>query len=119
RFLLSQLGPDFYGELQAEMIRGKQRFGEALLGRGGHRGEQKGRVLWFDYDTSDTLHHRYDDYKAVAHRSNAVAMGFEFDWNGLTTGGAFSRSDQASWGYGGQWAGEGHSENIGWVLKHN
>lgn len=119
RFLLSQLGPDFYGELQAEMIRGKQRFGEALLGRGGHRFEQKGRVLWFDYDTSDTLHHRYDDYKAVAHRSNAVAMGFEFDWNGLTTGGAFSRSDQASWGYGGQWAGEGHSENIGWVLKHN
>src|SRR5690606_37351897 len=86
RTLLSQLGPDFYGELQAEMLRSNQRFAESLLGRRGYRFRQGGRALWFDYDSADTEHRRHDDYKRVLHRSNEVAMGYEFEWEEWTTG---------------------------------
>jgi hypothetical protein len=115
---LSMLSPDFYGEQQAEFIRGSGRFGETLLDGGAFRYGQNGRLFWFDFQNADTSHSAYDDYKGARHQSTGFAMGIEQEFsNQWTFGLGFSLEDVDSSGYDGRWRADGYTERIGLVAK--
>ncbi len=118
RSLLSQLGPDFYGEHQAEMLRGSQRFGETALG-GGNRYFDQGRMIWFDFVNSDTLHDSYDDYKTTQLQTLGFSLGFESLISQRWSAGlSFSLEENRANGYSGLWTGEGTSQRIGGVIRY-
>ncbi|HEY1048431.1 MAG TPA: autotransporter outer membrane beta-barrel domain-containing protein [Prosthecobacter sp.] len=118
RALLSQMGPDFYGEQQAEMLRGTQRFGETVLSGGNTRFATKGRRIWFDVLGSSTYHGRFDDYKTTQQSSTGFALGFESlisrSWS---AGLAVALEDNMATGYEGRWSAEGTSQRVGGVVR--
>ncbi len=117
---LSMLAPDFYGEQQAEVIRGNQRFGELMLDGGAYRFGKKGRLLWFDFQNSDTYHSGYDDYKSVRHISTGYAMGFEQELrNKWIVGLGFSIEDNKADGYDGRWSASGNTERLAAIVKRD
>ena len=119
RDMLSQLGPDFYGEQQAEMMRGTQRFGEAILNGGSTRYALKDRMIWFDFLGSNTLHSAYDDYKTVRQQTLGFALGFEDMINAHWSAGiAVSFEDNSANGYQGRWNANGSTERFGTVLRY-
>ena len=119
RNLLSQLGPDFYGEQQAEMLRGTQRFGETILNGGSNRYSLKDRMIWFDFLGSNTVHSAYDDYKTVRQQTLGFALGFEDMINARWSAGlAVSYEDNSANGYQGRWNANGSSERFGSVLRY-
>ncbi|MFD0892672.1 hypothetical protein ACFQ5Q_03490 [Luteolibacter ambystomatis] len=117
---LSMLTPDFYAEQQAEVLRGSQRFGETLFDGGAYRYGKKGRLLWFDFESSDTVHHGYDDYKTVRQNSNGFAMGFEHELkDGWIVGAAAALEENTAGGYDGRWRANGDTERLGAIVKRD
>ncbi len=119
RELLSQLGPDFYGEQQAEQLRASQRFGETMMNGGSSRYALKERTIWFDFIGSNTLHSAYDDYKTVRQQTLGFALGFEEMISAHWSAGlAVSFEDNSANGYQGRWNANGNSERMGAVLRY-
>ncbi|MBB5030574.1 autotransporter outer membrane beta-barrel domain-containing protein [Prosthecobacter vanneervenii] len=119
RELLSQLGPDFYGEQQAEMLRGTQRFGETMLNGGSTRYSLKERTIWFDFLGSNTLHGAYDDYKTVRQQTLGFALGYEDMINEHWSAGlAVSYEDNNANGYQGRWNANGSTERFGGLVRY-
>ncbi|WP_395744507.1 hypothetical protein [Prosthecobacter sp.] len=119
RNLLSQLGPDFYGEQQAEMLRGTQRFGETILNGGSTRYGLKERMIWFDFLGTNTVHSAYDDYKTVRMQTLGFALGFEdMITSHWSAGLAVSYEDNTANGYQGRWNANGSTERFGGVLRY-
>jgi len=118
RALLSQMGPEFYGEQQAEMLRGTQRFGETVLGGGNTRFMAHGRRIWFDVLGSSTFHGRFDDYKTTQQSTTGFALGFEsLIGRGWSAGLAVALEDNMATGYEGRWSAEGTSQRVGGVVR--
>ncbi|MBT8045250.1 MAG: autotransporter domain-containing protein, partial [Verrucomicrobiae bacterium] len=120
RKTLSQMGPDFYGELQANAIHRGERFGHLLASGGGHRIVENDYAMWFNYGTESGKHNSYLDYKRIDNSSDVFSVGFEKkikeNW---IVGLGFTVEDHRSVGYGGQWQSEGDSRQLGLVLKHH
>ncbi|MEO7933116.1 MAG: autotransporter outer membrane beta-barrel domain-containing protein [Chthoniobacterales bacterium] len=115
---LSQLAPDIYGEHQADLIRGSERFNQLTLEGGNYRFDAHGRLLWFNLENQDTLHRSYVDYKAVRQTAERAAVGIEQEFNDHWTAGlAFSVEKNEASGYNGLWTSDGTTEHLGAVLK--
>ncbi len=115
---LSQLGPDFYGEHQAEMIHSSQRFGETLADGGTYRFVDQDRLLWFNYGTDSTTHDGYSDYKEVHHDSESTAVGIQKMFaNQWTAGVGMSFESTTSGGYDGRWNSDGNTTHLGGIVK--
>ena len=119
RDLLSQLGPDFYAEQQAEFIRGGLRFAETMLSSSGWRiPDGKRRHWWFDFVSSDTFHDDFEDYKAVRHQTIGIATGFEQQFaDSWSAGIAVNLEDNSADGYGHRWNASGSSQRIGASIR--
>lgn len=118
--LLSDLGPDFYAEQQAEMIRGSLRFGETMLAGGGCRFQaQGGRRWWVDVSNAQTHHAAFDDYKAARMDSFIVAAGAEQDWQGGDWTGsiALGLEENTATGYGNRWNAKGGTQRVGFGIR--
>ncbi|MEO7098365.1 MAG: autotransporter outer membrane beta-barrel domain-containing protein, partial [Luteolibacter sp.] len=115
---LSQLGPDFYGEHQAEMLRSTQRFEETMADGGEFRFMSQDKLIWFNYETDSTTHDSYGDYKRVEHNSSSGSIGIQktFD-NVWTTGVGMSLENNDSNGYDGRWKSDGNTMHLGAVAK--
>ena len=115
---LSMLSPDFYGEQQAEMVRGSQRFEQTMAEGGIYRYVAKDKMLWFNYDNIDTLHRAYDDYKSTRLHADNFSLGLEQvlqdDW---TLGAAVSLASNEASGYDNRWNSTGNSQYFGAIVK--
>jgi hypothetical protein len=119
RALLSQLGPDFYGEHQAEMLRGTQNFGQTLADGGEFRFFEQDKLIWFNFETASTTHSAYNDYKSVSHDAESVALGFQKSFNeDWIAGLGFGYDNNSADGYGGRWNSEGETYHFGAVARH-
>ena len=118
REALSQLGPDFYGEHQAEMLRSTQRFEETMAEGGEFRFLAQDKLVWFNYESDSTTHDSYGDYKRVEHNSESASFGIQktFD-NVWTTGVGMSLENNDSAGYDGRWRSDGNTTHLGAVAK--
>ncbi|MEO6787472.1 MAG: autotransporter outer membrane beta-barrel domain-containing protein [Chthoniobacteraceae bacterium] len=115
---LSQMSPDFYGEHQAEFIRGNQRFGQMLLEGGPYRFGPEGRMFWFSYENEDAMHDAYDDYKAVTLSTERFAIGLEKEFGDHWTAGlGYSMEQNKGSGYSGSWSSSGLTEHLGASIK--
>jgi hypothetical protein len=120
RFLLSQLGPDFYGEQQAEMYRSSQRFGKTLADGGSLRFLDHDKLVWFNFATDSTTHDAFGDYKKTTHSSDSAAFGVQkMLHNQWIIGGGLSIENNDSSGYGGRWSSSGDTFHLGGVARKN
>ncbi|MFD2157641.1 hypothetical protein ACFSW8_01875 [Rubritalea tangerina] len=115
---LSQMSPDFYGELQANMIRSSERFGHLLVDGGDHRIFQHDRYLWVNYENESTQHKAYDDYKEANGQTNKVAFGVQQSMKDGWIGGlGISIEDHKDNGYGDRWQADGETHHVGLIAK--
>jgi len=118
---LSQMSPEFYGELQAEVIRSSQRFSQIMAEGGEYRFTQNEHVAWFNLETEKTTHDAGGDFKEAKHYvDKRYAMGIEKAFTDAWIFGmglAIENIDSNS--YDGRWVSDGGSIHIGVYGKHN
>ena len=118
RTAMSQLGPDFYGEHQAELLRSSQRFNDTLLDGGAFRFMEQDMLIWLNFQADSTNQDSYGDYKMFDHGSSNVSIGFQkllkSNW---TVGAGFSFENGKFVGYDGRWTAEGDTRHLGVMAK--
>jgi hypothetical protein len=116
--LLSQLSPEFYGELQVEQMRRSQRSTEVIAEGGGYRFAKKGRLVWLHFEDEKNKQDASGDLKNIRHYTNRFAVGFQnMSSNKWTAGIGLSVEDNESDGYQDQWTSKGDSLYLGAMLK--
>jgi hypothetical protein len=115
---LSQLSPEFYGELQAEQIRSSQRFTEVMADGGQFRFIQENRVIWFQFEADRFEHDASGDFKSARHYSERVAMGIQEVLNDKWTAGfGVLFEDNESDSYEKLWTSAGKAGYLGASLE--
>jgi hypothetical protein len=115
---LSQLSPEFYGELQAEQIRSSQRFTQIMTGGGEYRYIKKDRVVWFHFEREINEQDGYDDLKGAKHYTNRYSAGLQKMLNDKWTAGfGLSVEDNESDSYEKRWTSTGDVFYLGALLK--
>ncbi|MGW8160781.1 MAG: autotransporter outer membrane beta-barrel domain-containing protein, partial [Desulfobulbales bacterium] len=116
--LLSQMSPEFYGELQAEQLRRSQRFIEILADGGAYRFTKKNRVVWFHFEKETNEQDATADLKGAKHYTDRYAVGFQNKFNDRWTGGiGLSVEDNESESKQKQWTSDGDALYLGASLK--
>ncbi len=117
---LSQLGPDFYGEQQAEFVRGSREFGETMMAGGIYQYEMKDERLWFSFGNRETAHSAFDDFKNANFRAEQFTMGYEREFSTEWIGGfGIAMENNYGDGYTGNWTAHGTTEQVGFTLKRD
>ena len=119
RFTLSQMGPDFYGELQADMLRRTERFSELLADGGGYSVVSDDILVWASYETERVSNRAYGDYKQNITTTDRNALGIQRKYGDTWVGGlGFAADRHQSSGYQGRWDADGDTRQVGVILKN-
>ncbi len=106
RTALTSLSPEFFGEHQAALIRGNQRFMEILLDRlpsGGEGAEEASWTTWMQHEREADSRARRGDYQATRRTTDRTSFGVQRvggDWTcnvGVSLDSANVRGSRRNW----------------------
>jgi hypothetical protein len=119
---LSQMSPDFYGEIQADIIRSNQNFSTSMLSchqtRGAYQIEAESGCSWFEFVNEKTKQDAHAGYKDRRSSERRIAAGFERSINDWMLGLSVSTANTSSNGYEGRWQSVGKTDQYGISMKH-